>query len=1695
MAPVVGAAGNDAAGNTPTAGNAPVVNVDTGTGYESIQSAIDDPDTGSGDTIRVGDGQYGPVAVTTPVTIRGGPNATPEIVGTATAPAVRIAANDTTIRGFTIRNPTGTTGVSTASTPTDRLTIRDTTITGIGTDYTGENTTVTSRDGLYLVNADDVLVANVTVTRIDSAGASAAQAIHIDDGGGIAGVAARNVTIRDSLIADVFSEKAALGVHLNADTREDTITDTTIRNVTAEKSAASPYAYAGGIQLSGTPRAVEIRNNTITGVRTNLSRPDSYEGTGIILEPGAVVSTLTITENRFADTDFAFQNKNATTVVAENNWWNSSAGPTATTNSYQPSEQGEVIDLSQGPTDFTPWLDAPNGSPFTPPETATPSTLSLTRRTDPAANETYTYNVTGEITNATVNDIGTVTVEIDNETTVTAAVETNATTGLGTFRVPVTLSPEPHRLDISAPVPADGNSSGNATLLLDGDLLPDTAERETTGTDPLDPDSNSTLTAGNESGDGTLDGGEDLDGDGLVAYYEVQFDTRPTTNDTDADGLSDTVEVQFGPFDPRVADTDGDTVTDADEDTDGDGLTTSEEVAAGTSPVRNDTDGDGLPDAAEVGPNTTNATVADTDGDGLLDGTEVELGSDPLVADTDGDGTLDANETYNSTARNDAANTTVTIRGEGYAAGSVSITESADAQFDAQSFENVTVGEPVTLTADEFDTARITVEYDPTAVGSESNVALYRYNETSQSFEQLPSTVDTTANTVTATVTEFSTFAPLDSQAYTDRLQTAVDRSPTPVGTTDPVNASTWDVPFYVERFDDAQLPNWQASGEVTDPQSGGFFDPVTDNGRISVTNGQLELFAFGCYRTTMTRPVGEINGTVRIAFDWERQEDDGVHKTEFYLYEDGSRVDYDVVSGSDIPEPASNARSGSTVIEADVNGTIAIQYEVRNRPGISTNTECDYGGADGTTLRIDNIDSNLRLEDVRDPDGDGLPTVLEVNGFATGLGETVTTDPYDADTDGDGLDDGEEVGSLVGVLSQSSYTVASDPTARDTDGDGLSDFTETRETYETAYTDSRNGTFAFFDRLASGNGSLTDPLTVRNASSSPLRADTDGDGLNDSRERALATDASDPDTDGDGGPDGVELERGADPTLYDVQPPDTTVFAASYRKPQFSFDTVYRVTFRASDPVGIQRVALVKDGQARFTARPGGERSVTYDESFTAGAIEGIADSLEATAVVVEAEDRAGNVGQETAIRRSNFYGIVAGNIGADTIYGEEAAGTLGLLSGFSTGAGEAVNGLRAFARDPLAVVDAIRQITTLLRNLGLLDDIISQLPESVREKQRAANPYDPGSALADEYAVAWYGGYGAYYALEVGLGAKGAIKSVKNLKTLVTELRENPDRLRSIIRAAGEVDAPSSTRTGDLVRLLDNRGIVADDSRASRLLRGLDTATAKTRVASRYIELDADKRDAFGGNEDDLAKLLARTDTDGVRLVNGLDADGTDALVEFLGTDTAYRVEFIDSFESPERAQDFFTLDVSRADEVRERLVESSKDERFSKAAARQFVRDAKRLKAADVTGFDDNEVADESIVQAIANSGDFSGPRGAQYEARVAASQDVSKIRTVGEDIPGNDGSNIVELDVLLADEIIEAKSTLSVEKAKKKLNGISNAVEQDKLEIQDKQITFASDTTLSNAQKNQIRQAAELNGIDPNKIRFEQIDRVE
>jgi hypothetical protein len=145
----------------------------------------------------------------------------------------------------------------------------------------------------------------------------------------------------------------------------------------------------------------------------------------------------------------------------------------------------------------------------------------------------------------------------------------------------------------------------------------------------------------------------DTDGDGLDDSTEVFFGSDPLVQDTDGEGLNDLAEFVLS-SNPLKKDTDDDNLTDYEEvlfnsnplkpDSDDDGLFDSLEKSFTSDPLDPDTDDDGLSDGTEVYGSGTSPLLNDTDFDGLRDNEELEMKTNPLSADTDNDGYTDLQE-------------------------------------------------------------------------------------------------------------------------------------------------------------------------------------------------------------------------------------------------------------------------------------------------------------------------------------------------------------------------------------------------------------------------------------------------------------------------------------------------------------------------------------------------------------------------------------------------------------------------------------------------------------------------------------------------------------------------------------------------------------------------------------------------------------------------------------------------------------------------------------------------------------------------------------------------------------------------------------------------------------------------------------------------------------------------------------------
>ncbi|HMB50346.1 MAG TPA: VWA domain-containing protein, partial [Natronoarchaeum rubrum] len=835
---------------------------------------------------------------------------------------------------------------------------------------------------------------------------------------------------------------------------------------------------------------------------------------------------------------------------------------------------------------------------------------------------------------------------------------------------------------------------------------------------------------------GVIDGLEDFDADNVTNYHEGRFGSDPFAADSDDDGLPDRFEIQYSQLDQTSADTNDDGVPDGDWDADEDGLTNREELAAGTTPVVADADRDDLDDGRELEVGT-DPQDPDTDDDGIPDGEELRLGTDPLSADSDSDGVVDGNASYTTHTANESIGVNVSLTGAGDVADGVTIENGSQERFDREQIADAQVTEFVNLESERsFESANVSFTYDESRLGdtNESDLVVFRYNESVGVFEPLNTTVDPETNTVTGRTDEFSRFVVFD--------------------------VKNWASNFVAERPDDGPAESELQPIDVTmiidssgsmgsnDPQefrkqaAKEFVGALVEDDRAGVVDFDGDAHV----AQELTTDFGQVNLTI------DRLDAFG-----------GTDIGNGVRAANQHFAAASNdSRSQVAILLTDGQGDGG-RAEARTAAERGTTIyTIGFGGANGNKLsdiaditggNYTYVDDAADLPEVfsrvsedvgaQDTDGDGIPDAVERRGVVTPETGLITTDPYSADTDGDGLTDGKELGDaatdeaiesdyradqLVETLERAGYDrenlsgavylePVSDPTQVHTDSDGVDDYTEVRSPTTVVRTTTPEAT-----KRASAGGSgasaelspeeLADEYETYETTSDPWRPDSDLDGLDDARERELATDPTDRDTDGDGADDRTEADSGADPTLYDAAPPEVDVWASGYSIPENSLATTYWVDVRITDEAGVEQASLVKDGEARVTETyeaPSGRYSYGYDDTeiddrleFTDQAISpeevdtssikstfvsfgsatrdiasdatgAVADVTLGTTVYVRASDENENSKRVVGVQRENFYGALAGSLYTGNEIADGAiAAEFGKTSGFSASVGQ---------------------------------------------------------------------------------------------------------------------------------------------------------------------------------------------------------------------------------------------------------------------------------------------------------------------------------------------------------------------------------------------------------------------------------------
>lgn len=571
----------------------------------------------------------------------------------------------------------------------------------------------------------------------------------------------------------------------------------------------------------------------------------------------------------------------------------------------------------------------------------------------------------------------------------------------------------------------------------------------------------------------------DSDGDGLPDEYEEEYGCDPANPDTDGDGLPDGYEIMTIGSNPENAYSLDNTLSDGEYDNDQDDLNNYEEYLLGTDPLRADSDFDGLSDGDEVNVYNTDPLNPDTDGDGLSDGDEIALGLNPLVADSNGDEIPDNEEkfsqsmTYNTEDSDTVIDSiNVSFEGTGYINSTTSVENIMDTDWMCSNVVGL-VGAPYDISSDSsFDTATLTFTVDKSSLGDTQfdDLIVLWYNEKEQRFVEMETIPDVAASTLTTTVEHFSKYLIVDcSRWYAawsennypfngNTLHTAItiDCSSSMIGN-DPNNYRITAANSFVDVMNAADLASVIFFADGADEKQ------ELTNDQEALKNAIDDVFSAGTTNYT---------AALRYSIDsLEKQPDSNADDIIIFL-SDGRPTNIVDGSGIEIPE---NEFDYSLVDEAASKGiriyTIGLTNHVNENilKEMASRTNGEYYYANTAKELISyflTVNMGEKYDIITDTDEDGIPDLFETYGMPVANGQVLFSDPEVKDTDGDGLEDGEEV--IMHIVDDADevkaaynymyeyipdifisenggiyFTIVADPENEDTDDDGIIDGNE----------------------------------------------------------------------------------------------------------------------------------------------------------------------------------------------------------------------------------------------------------------------------------------------------------------------------------------------------------------------------------------------------------------------------------------------------------------------------------------------------------------------------------------------------------------------------------------------------------------------------------------------------------------------------
>jgi hypothetical protein len=326
--------------------DAPVTNVDKGTGHTTIQDAVDA--ASAGDTIEVDTGTYDEVVVIDKADLTVQAASTPLIQPTSAGSwpnvgAVNIRADGVTFDGFEVDASLAAQNGINAYGASD-VTISNNTVYGANHTWDGVGIFVWDWTSSYTV--DNALIENNEVYETGRMGIfcmdydTANSEYDLTEGHII-----RGNTVHDTWQVGWGDHGGAIQINVGKDC---TITDNTVYNTPGVSH------YNASIYMFGSGSGNTITHNTLRDSASGITLwIDGAGGSPIDWEGDTATSPDVTSNNIYDNTYYGAYNSGSIVLDAELNWWGAADGP------YHANGNHGSGDNVSDNVDYCPWLDAP----------------------------------------------------------------------------------------------------------------------------------------------------------------------------------------------------------------------------------------------------------------------------------------------------------------------------------------------------------------------------------------------------------------------------------------------------------------------------------------------------------------------------------------------------------------------------------------------------------------------------------------------------------------------------------------------------------------------------------------------------------------------------------------------------------------------------------------------------------------------------------------------------------------------------------------------------------------------------------------------------------------------------------------------------------------------------------------------------------------------------------------------------------------------------------------------------------------------------------------------------------------------------------------------------------------------------------------------------------------------------------------